>query len=614
MLRKFLRVAIAVSACLVALRVGYYLLGVQFSSWDDEGYMLLSLKHYLAGGHLYTQVFTEYGPVFFWIQSSLFHIFHQQVTHDAGRRITLLLWFLASLAAGSFLYRISRSVLTASAGVLIMMLDAASMATEPDHPQHLVLLVLMLACCASTLEESTAFFVVGALSAALFFIKVNIGVFCFIALVATWCCILRSGPIRRIGGLIFLLYFLVAPVELMHRDLHTWAAGYCVLAVLCGGLTFATAFFMSPQFAGIRSTLSFAALGAVLFSVLVLIGATLQNISLHSLLDGILLTPLHHPQLFQWPLEVSVQAPLCVALVVAGVIGLYSVKRARRQELHWINLVRAAVGLYIVAIFAFTNRDVIVNATLFVPLGLLPDTGEWAASKYVPRLFVSLLTATELLESYPVGGSQVAISVAPLLLWSFICIYDGSRELVRRFPQLEQAPGRLPAMGTLVGMLLILCIEAKMLKGSRWRMRFFTPASTLRGSQSLHLRPATERMYVTLASSIGRNCDMLYTLPGMGSLNLWSGAEAPNGMNLTAWVRFFRPEQQQEILGILQNDPNACVVWNPRIESFWNPLEFNATSPLASYIVNDMPRVSTIGDYQIRVNPQRTRPWIADTP
>jgi len=121
-------------------------------------------------------------------------------------------------------------------------------------------------------------------------------------------------------------------------------------------------------------------------------------------------------------------------------------------------------------------------------------------------------------------------------------------------------------------------------------------------------------MYVTLASSIGRNCDMLYTLPGMGSLNLWSGAEAPNGMNLTAWVRFFRPEQQQEILGILQNDPNACVVWNPRIESFWNPLEFNATSPLASYIVNDMPRVSTIGDYQIRVNPQRTRPWIADTP
>ena len=84
-------------------------------------------------------------------------------------------------------------------------------------------------------------------------------------------------------------------------------------------------------------------------------------------------------------------------------------------------------------------------------------------------------------------------------------------------------------------------------------------------------------------------------------------------MNLSHW-NGYNADQQQEILRILQGDPNACVVWNPRIESFWNPLEFNATSPLASYIVNDMPRVSTIGDYQIRVNPQRRRPWIAGTP
>jgi hypothetical protein len=144
-------------------------------------------------------------------------------------------------------------------------------------------------------------------------------------------------------------------------------------------------------------------------------------------------------------------------------------------------------------------------------------------------------------------------------------------------------------------------------------MRFFTPASALRGSHSLHLDPAAEKLYVTLATSINRNCDMLYTLPGMGSLNLWSGEPTPNGMNLTAWVRFFRPEQQQEILRILQSDPNACAVANLRIESYWNPTSYNATSPLATYIVNDMPRAATLGDYEIHVNPQRTRPWLTDT-
>jgi len=300
---------------------------------------------------------------------------------------------------------------------------------------------------------------------------------------------------------------------------------------------------------------------------------------------------------------------------VAGIMVLYSFHRTRQHDLHWINLVRAAAGLCIVIPFVVADPRDVVPFMLCLPLGLLPDDAEgWTAREFVPRLFISLLAATELLESYPVGGNQVAISIAPLLLWSFICIHDGVRELTRRLPKLDWAPGRLPAAGTLVGMVLILCIEAKILKGSLWRMRFFTPASTLRGSQSLHLPPATEKMYVTLASSIGRNCDILYTLPGMGSLNLWSGAEAPNGINLTAWVRFFHPDQQQEILRILQKDPSSCAVWNPRIEAKWNSLSFNASSPLANYIVNEMPRVSMVGDYQIRINPQRTRPWIGNAP
>lgn len=615
MLKKILQIAIVISACLVALRVGYYLLGIYFFGYDDEGYMLLSLKHYIAGGHLYSQVFTEYGPVFFWVESSLFHLFHQSVTHDAGRHITLLLWFLASLAAAWFLYRICRSVVTASATGLVIMLLASSMYEEPNHPEHLALFVLMLACCASTFESPTGLFILGALSSALFFIKVNIGVFCFIALLATVCCVLRSGPIRKIGALAFLLYFFVGPFALMHRDLHTWAFGFSLCAVLCGGLTFATAFYISPRFGSIRSIPAFAILGAAAFSVFVLIGTMLQGISLHSLFDGILLTPLHHPQLYQFPLRVDLLITLCVALAVGSVIVLYSRRRAKRQDLHWINLVRCFAGLCIVVVCVFAGFRAVVPTMLCLPLGLLPDDEDgWNTSAYVSRLFVALLAATELLESYPVAGNQVLVSTAPLVLWSFISIHDGGRELARRFPRWNRAPGRLPEVGTLVGMALILCLEAKTLKGSLWRMRFFTPASTLRGSQSLHLAPATEKMYVTLTNSIRRNCDMLYTLPGMGSLNLWSGAKAPDGMNLTAWVRFFRTDQQQKILRILKQDPSSCVVWNPRIETKWNSLSFNASSPLASYIVHDMPLVSSVGDYQIRINPQRQRPWINDKP
>jgi hypothetical protein len=37
-----------------------------FQLYHDEGYVLLSLDHYLQGGSLYTEVFSQYGPFYFY--------------------------------------------------------------------------------------------------------------------------------------------------------------------------------------------------------------------------------------------------------------------------------------------------------------------------------------------------------------------------------------------------------------------------------------------------------------------------------------------------------------------------------------------------------------------
>ena len=613
MLRKLLRLGIALSACLVALRVGYYLLGLGFKIYDDEGYILLALKHYMGGGQLYTHVYAEYGPVFFFVESGLFRLFHLPVTHDAGRHITLLLWFLSSAAAAWFVFRVSRSVLTASAAGLVTMLVSRGLAAEPNHPEHLVLLVLTLTCCASTFESPGGLFVLGALCAAMVFIKINIGVFLLAAAFGAWCCVLRPGLFRKVGALGFLVFFIAGPVVLMRQDVRTWAGGFCGLALLCGGWSFATALYVSPRFANVRS-MAAAAAGAVVVSAVVLMVTMLQGIPLRTLIEAILLNPLHHPQGFEVPLRIPWIPILGVAVVVAGVFGLHSFLRTKGRSTAWIELVRGAVGLFMVGVFVLDYPH-LSAMTLWLPISLLPGhRREWSAAEYVPRLFVTLLAAAMLLESYPVAGSQVIISCVPLALWCFLCIQDGVSELLRRFPQWSLARGQLPAAATLAGALLVLCLEAKALKGGLWRMRFFTPASTLRGSGYLHLEPEAEETFTTLANSVSSNCDMLFTLPGMGSLNLWSGEPTPNGMNFTAWVRFFRPEQQQEILRILRSDPNACVVTNLRLGSYWNPPEYNATSPLASYILNDMPVVLSDGDYQIAVNPQRQRPWVQPRP
>ena len=46
-----------------------------FEAYDDEGYLLLSLKHYLDGGHLYTDTFTNYGPFYYFVQWIFFRAF-----------------------------------------------------------------------------------------------------------------------------------------------------------------------------------------------------------------------------------------------------------------------------------------------------------------------------------------------------------------------------------------------------------------------------------------------------------------------------------------------------------------------------------------------------------
>jgi hypothetical protein len=107
------------------------------------------------------------------------------------------------------------------------------------------------------------------------------------------------------------------------------------------------------------------------------------------------------------------------------------------------------------------------------------------------------------------------------------------------------------------------------------------------------------------------NCDMLFTMPGMGSFNVWSGVPTPNGWNLTAWMKGFSNEQQAGILRILQSDPQSCAIVNHRIVRFWDTDEAAvAALPLAQYLTTQMPKVAQFGDYEIHVHPERQSPWL----
>ena len=62
-MKRFDRIAVLVLAGLAVL-AGFGLMFSTYMTYDDEGYVLFSLRNFVDGGGLYDRVFSQYGPFF----------------------------------------------------------------------------------------------------------------------------------------------------------------------------------------------------------------------------------------------------------------------------------------------------------------------------------------------------------------------------------------------------------------------------------------------------------------------------------------------------------------------------------------------------------------------
>src|SRR4029077_9963852 len=82
-----------------------------FMGYDDEGYMLTALKGFVNHGHLYDDVFTQYGPFYYEAWGGLFSLVGNPITPDGGRAGGMVAWIVSSLAIGLATMRIAGSLL-----------------------------------------------------------------------------------------------------------------------------------------------------------------------------------------------------------------------------------------------------------------------------------------------------------------------------------------------------------------------------------------------------------------------------------------------------------------------------------------------------------------------
>lgn len=193
--------------------------GVLFTTWapyDDEGYILWTLIHHAQGHILYQEIYTQYGPAFYLLDSGFRAVFPIAYSTDGQRWQTLLFWLGISLILwrSHHLLRIESvsgkwprlNLATSLAMLGLVFWHQERLALEPGHPQiwctlFVSIAIYMFASKANTTSPLPSWIfttLLGVLAGLLIMIKPNVGVLLLAAFPAAylWADFSRSSLIK----------------------------------------------------------------------------------------------------------------------------------------------------------------------------------------------------------------------------------------------------------------------------------------------------------------------------------------------------------------------------------------------------------------------------------
>lgn len=597
---------------------GWVFLFTTFMAYDDEGYLLITLRDYGREGGLYDQVYSQYGPFYYVFHDSLRRVFGFEWNHTTGRLATLGYW-LGTAVLCALLVRRARG---GTAAALITLAATFGLlwvnVFEPMHPGAGIAFIVALAAYggfeALRAGHATAWgFVAGASAMALLLTKVNIGV--FLGLAALGWLALDTGATGRRRRLVVVLGVAI-PAALMHAFLsELWALTFvAVVGVASAGVVGATgANPTRPSLPGGRAWLGLLA-GASAIGLPVVIVLLARETTFAGLWEGVIAGPLRHPGVYSFPVPWNPGT----LVVAAGAAMLYwHLARVSpddcRRTVAWLRL---AVAAGFIAVFAAGFRSVFHSGAL-ERLGIsslsfgLPLAGlfAWPLRRddrddnigWVARAWPAALLALQGLHPFPVASSQVNWGV---FLWIPVLVLGTGEALavLAPVPPRRSSLGRVFAVAGLVGAgstgLALAWIGGL--------NHHHGEKLGLPGAESLRLPAPSVTALRVVSENVRTHGSALLSLPGTYSLNLWSGVPPPTVANATHWFSLLRPIHQAEMLDRVRNDPQAMLVVQQSVMATTLQAGVRPAGPLIEHLRASFHRAFVIDDYAVWVKSGRT--------
>ncbi|HEY7139172.1 MAG TPA: hypothetical protein VIE44_03665 [Methylomirabilota bacterium] len=577
-----LRLSLGVGlVALLAVPLGCYAFFATFQEYDDEGYLLISLRDYARGGLLYDEVYSQYGPAYFQLLAAIFRVGRLAFVHTHGRALALALVIATAILCAVASWRLARSLLIALVSELLIVQALLPSRDEPLHPGALLALLLGGLVLAGTALDGrgwrAAAGVAGAVLATTLLVKVNVGVFAAAGVAAA---LVAGSPLRPHAAALrvaVVVAMAALPVALLGPRLYEpTVRAYLAVALASGLGVAAVAFTAPPARAPIGGRPRILVLSGAVVLAACLGWELVRGTTLAGLLDGIVLGPLRHPG------EFFVEPELGPAAFVTAAAGLGSAlvfAWARRRGWTERPTGSTVVGLAQLSI-GFVLCVGVANRILVGPLALTPFlwiglAGRPAAPGTLGPLILVMIAALQTLHAYPVAGTQVA--------WAtFLAIPVGGLALAEGWRRTREALSATAMLGAasrrLVGAALGVGLAAVTASGAYATHRRLEEAYhhgvplSLPGAERIRVPAEQAALYRYLVRTLASRCRTFVTQPGLYSLHLFTGMEPPTRLNATVWMILLSDAQQQRIVDRLAAAPPPVCALRRQRRVFRTPL------------------------------------------
>lgn len=569
----------------------YWLLFTTLMAYDDEGYVLVSLKNYVAHGGLYAQVYSQYGPFFYLLHDAGHRLFGYEFTNTTGRYITLFCWLCSAGASALLVWRQTRSQVWAVFTLGLSFFHLYLMVSEPSHPGGLIgVLVATGAWLGAGQIQRQAMralaVTTGLIGAALMLTKVNVGVF-FLVAAGTWFLVQLKVPgSAKYSSWLAAAGLVVLPFGLMRAGLGESTGRLFAGMAVIGSLAMLAVTWRE------RRPLTFWAhagwgAGALLgLSAITVAVVCSRGTTWSELLEGVLLGPLRHPGVYHFPPAWKPGTAIVggFSVLLAGLVW-----RGLPGWLAWLLVgIRLLLALgYALACLEwlpFTAHSIAMS--YLVPLAWIFAVRldpEKASSATGPATWLGLLLVLQYLHAYPVAGSQIAWGTFLIVPLMALGLHDTQAFVARR-----ARPTYALILG-LAGLLLAVGTAARLSRIGWVRYNESRPLGLL-GAEDVRLPEAPASATRLIIQNATAHADLLFTLPGMFSFNQWSGLPTPTLANTTHWFSLLNQAQQEKIIAALARSERPVFVAQRYVLNFLEDSKIPVSGPLHDYLLHNFER------------------------